>query len=431
MSDGYAIAAVTAVIRRTILEALSVANVSDVVGNIQVTAIPPDRVIPAGGAEPTQVNIFLHQVTRNPAFRNWDLPSRNAAGDLTAGPPLALDLHYLVTAYGTEPFWAEMLLGHTTLALHENATLTRLAIAQALSPNPPDPLVPAVLTNSGIEAQMELIKVLPEPVDGEEMSRLWSAIQGQYRPTAAYRASVLLIDPRAAGATAPPVRAPSGRALPIANVELERVEADTGQTDPITVASTIILTGKGFVPGEMSVEIGDVSANLALGEVSATGMQLNLATLGVAPRAGLQALRAVRTRTLGPAPTTPSVEVSNTLALTLRPIITASNVAVGAVDVAGGQPVSSGTITLTLDPPVGRMQRVSVLLNSAGGGPMYRVDAPPNNGAAANAVEVAQIAFPFRRLIRGTYLIRVSVDGAESVLTADGNGVYNGPEVVL
>ena len=62
---------------------------------------------------------------------------------------------------------------------------------------------------------------------------------------------------------------------------------------------------------------------------------------------------------------------------------------------------------------------------------MYRLQAPPNNGAAANAAEVAQIAFPFRRLIRGPYLIRVSIDGAESVLTVDGNGVYDGPQAVL
>lgn len=431
MSDGYAIAAVSAVIRRVLLEALSAAQVSDVVGNVPVTAVPPDRVIPPAGAEPTQVNIFLHQVTRNAAFRNMDLPSRNAAGDLISGPPLALDLHYMITAYGTEPFWAEILLGHSALALHENATLTRQAIARALSPNPPDALVPAALRNSGVEAQIELIKILPEAVDSEEMSRLWSAIQGQYRPTMAYRASVLLIEPRAAGASAPPVRSPGGRALPMANVELESVAAESGLTDPITRASAIILSGNGFVPGEMSVEIGDAVVTPVIGDVGTSRIRLDLAAMAPPPRAGLQPIRAVRTRPLGPAPTTPAVEVSNTLPLTLRPAITAINVAIASVDVADGQPVSSGTITVTLNPPVGRGQTVSVLLNTAGGGPMHRLAAPPNNGAAANIGEVTQIPFAFSRLRRGPYLIRVSVDAAESVLTVDGNGVYDGPEVTL
>ena len=67
---------------------------------------------------------------------------------------------------------------------------------------------------------------------------------------------------------------------------------------------------------------------------------------------------------------------------------TESNVAIGATDAVDGIPVSSGTVTLTLDPPAGRTQRVSVLLNTAGGGPMYRLEAPPNNGAAANVAEV-------------------------------------------
>ena len=431
MSDGYAIAAVTAVIRRTILEALSAASVSDVVGNIPVTAIPPDRVIPANGTDPTQVNIFLHQVSRNAAFRNVDLPSRNAVGDLVSGPPLAIDLHYLITAYGAEMFQAEMLLGHVALALHENATLTRQAVARALAPVPPDPLVPAVLTNAGVQAQVELIKILPEAVDSEEMSRLWSAIQGPYRPTAAYRVSVLLIDPRVAGAAAPPVRAPSGQAAPFASISLDSVEASTGASDPVTLTSTIVLAGNGFVPGEMSVEIGELVALATVAGTSSTRISLDLSALAPPPRAGLQALRAIRTRPLGPPPATPAVDVSNTLALTLRPTITASNVGIDSTDVAGGQPISTGTVTLALSPPVGRDQQVSVLLNTAGGGPMYRLQAPPNNGAAANAAEVAQIAFPFRRLIRGPYLIRVSVDGAESVLTVDGNGVYDGPQAVL
>ncbi|MCA8929896.1 MAG: DUF4255 domain-containing protein [Alphaproteobacteria bacterium] len=429
MSDGYAIAAVTAVLRRTILEALSAAQVSDVTGTVPVTALPPDRVIPPAGAEPTQLNIFLHQVTRNAAFRNWDLPSRNAAGDLISGPPLAVDLHYLITAYGAEPFWSEMLLGHAALALHENATLTRPAIARALSPNPPDPLVPAVLRSAGIEAQIELIKLVPEAIDSEDMSRLWSAIQGQYRATMAYRASVVLIEPRAAGAAPPPVRSPGGRALPLANVTLESVAALTGARDPITRASTIVLSGQGFTPGEMTVELGETVATPAVGDVGSTTIQLDLSAL--TPRAGLLPLRALRTRSLGPAPTTPAVEVSNTLPLTLRPAITASNVVIDSTDTVDGQPVASGTVTLTLDPPVGRDQHAAMLLNTAGGGPMHRLPAPPNNGAATNVATVTQIAFAFRRLRRGPYLVRASVDGAESVLTVDGNGVYDGPEVTL
>ncbi len=431
MSDGYAIAAVTAVIRRTILEAFAAASLSDVVGTIPVTADPPDRVIPPNTPDPTQINIFLRQISRNAAFRNMDLPGRNHAGELVGGPPLALDLHYFITAYGADIFHSEMLLGHATLALHENETLTREGIARALSPVPPDPLVPAVLTTSGIEAQMELIKIVPEAVDSEEMSRLWSAIQGQYRPTAAYRASVVLIEPRGKGAPPPPVRAPSGHAVSFVDLRLDAVEAETATTDPITAASTIALIGGDFVRGEMSVEIGERTATPADADISTGRMTLDLSGMLPPPRAGLQAVRIIRNRQLDPAPATPISDVSNTIGAAIRPEITGSVVNISSTDTVDGVPVASGDVTLTISPPVGRQQAARILLNVAGAPGAHQLDAPPNNGAGTGVDEVTVIAFPFRRIPRGSYLIRLSIDGAESLLTVDGGGVYDGPEVTI
>ena len=48
------------------------------------------------------LNFFLYQVTPNLGWRNADLPSRENGGSRTTYPPLALDLHYLLTAYGSQ-----------------------------------------------------------------------------------------------------------------------------------------------------------------------------------------------------------------------------------------------------------------------------------------------------------------------------------------
>jgi hypothetical protein len=49
------------------------------------------------------------------------------------------------------------------------------------------------------------VTITPEPMDTEEMSRLWSAIQSNYRPTVCYVVSVVLIE----------ARKPARRALPV------------------------------------------------------------------------------------------------------------------------------------------------------------------------------------------------------------------------
>ena len=54
-------------------------------------------------------------------------------------------------------------------------------------------LLPSVfqaLRASDLAEQYEQIKITPAPMSTEEMSKLWSAIQSHYRPTAAYLASV-------------------------------------------------------------------------------------------------------------------------------------------------------------------------------------------------------------------------------------------------
>jgi hypothetical protein len=82
--------------------------------------------------------------------------------------------------------------------LHETPVLTRQAIQTALNPSPGvgTDLPPALrsLADSGLEHQVEMIKVTPEYLSTEEVSKLWTATQSHFRPTAAYQASVVLIE---------------------------------------------------------------------------------------------------------------------------------------------------------------------------------------------------------------------------------------------
>jgi hypothetical protein len=200
MSSALAIAGVTAVLRDLLNDGLINHNVSGVLGStVTVTTLPPDRVVPANGTESSQLNLFLHQVTPNTGWRNEGLPSRDGSGrQRLSNPPLALDLHYLLSAYSGGDLHAEILLGYAMQLLHETPVLARQAIRTALNPSPPvgTALPPALraLADSGLADQVEQIKITPEYLNSEEISKLWTAIQSHFRPTAAYMASVVLIE---------------------------------------------------------------------------------------------------------------------------------------------------------------------------------------------------------------------------------------------
>ena len=196
MSSPLAIGAVSAVLRNLldngIVEQVPLGT------TVSVTAMAPDTIKLDAPEDPPQLNIFLHQVTPNSGWRNRELPSRSPAGDRLTNPPLALDLHYVITAYGRTDFQAEILLGYAMHLLHEQPVLDRAAIRRALNPSPLDVsmLPPAfqVLAASDLADQVETIRITPSAMPSEEMSKLWSAIQSHYRPSAAYEVSVVLIE---------------------------------------------------------------------------------------------------------------------------------------------------------------------------------------------------------------------------------------------
>lgn len=217
MSNALAIAAVTAVIKDLLDSGMIDHAVTDTLGaGVKVSALAPDAVSLDNQEDP-QLNLFLHQVTPNAAWRNAALPSRDAAGDRIANPPLALDLHYLLTAYGRAELQAEVLLGYALQLLHESAVLPREAVRRALDPDVVDgailPTVYQSLRGADLASQIELLKITPAALGAEEMSRLWSALQAHYRPTAAFQVSVVLIESRRPARGALPVLT-RGEAIP-------------------------------------------------------------------------------------------------------------------------------------------------------------------------------------------------------------------------
>jgi len=208
MSDALAIAGTSAVLQNVLQGILNGAGL----GSVTVTAVAPDVVQNLQGTSPTlRVNLFLHQVTPNAAWRNAALPILAADGRTPLrNQPLALDLHYLLTAYGTLNFEAEALLGYAVQALHLNPVLTRDFIRSALNALNPAPAndntsLDESLYLAGLADQVEMLKITPATLGREEVAWLWTALKSDYRPTFPFQVSVVLIQAQNPAQSALPV----------------------------------------------------------------------------------------------------------------------------------------------------------------------------------------------------------------------------------
>ncbi|KAF0094310.1 MAG: hypothetical protein E1N59_2026 [Puniceicoccaceae bacterium 5H] len=212
MSSFLAISAVTAILRGVLQDSVGRHDLATVLGgDPEVSALPPDRIEVDEGS-PDRINLFLFQATENPAWRNMDMPARNGRGARLGNPKLALDLHYLVTAYGSGDLQAEVLLGHAMFVFHETPIVTRQAVSDQLAALPAGPLADA-LRSSRLAQQFEPVRIVPRVLSVEEVSKVWTALQSQYRPTAAYQVSVVLIEAEQPTRTALPV-VTRGRPVP-------------------------------------------------------------------------------------------------------------------------------------------------------------------------------------------------------------------------
>lgn len=187
MSNALAIAAVTTTLRSLLDRALAAPGVG-------VTTMPPDKARMGAG---DQVNLFLYQMSFDAALRNTPLPRQTKPGE-TAEPPLALNLFYLITAYGANDndTLGHRLLGQVMSVLHDHPLLDRAEIRDATL---------VELPGSDLHTQLERVRITLQPLGLEEVSKLWMTFQTQFRISAAYQVSVVLIESTRSARTPLPV----------------------------------------------------------------------------------------------------------------------------------------------------------------------------------------------------------------------------------
>ena len=409
MSNHLAIATVTATLRDLLFSAVSV----DIPG-ADVTMVRPDGA--GSGVPTTGVNIFLYQVTPSAAARNEDLPTRGSDGTLVRRPRVGLDLHYLLTFYGPEAqLVPQRLLGSAARVMHAEPVLTRPQVTTSVGAR-------SFLAGSNLAADVELVKFTQLPLTLEELSKLWSVFfQTQYALSVAYQGTVVLIE-RDDSFTSPlPVRLRNVYVETFHQPVVEAVVAAAGDDKPIVALGQIRVRGRRLQGDETFLNIGGekvVPPTVTDGLIEAT--------LPALLRAGPQGLQVVQQKKMGtPEELHRGVE-SDVFPFVLTPQIT--NIQPGAVttETIGGKTFLSVDVTVTVDPEIGKDQRVMLLLNedTTTDPNAYSFSAKP---LSADSIKVV---FPVKRVRPGDYLVRVQVDGAESRLELVGD-TYKKPVLTL
>jgi hypothetical protein len=423
VSNSLAVATVTAVISQLLSEAL--ADAPD--GSVQsadVTTMRPDMLATTDG-EARGINVFLYQVSANPSWAAADLPTRRGDATPVTKPQQALDLHYLLTFSGDEMLLEpQRLLGTAISTMVARPVLSRERVRGVIER--------AVAGDtweqfSDLAEQIDVVRLTWLPLNLEELSKLWSTfLQAPYRLSITYQATVVLVEGEVFARPALPVLT---RGADVAALQLPVVTsafADSSPTDPVRSGTTLRIEGRRLRGAYRTlVRLGDREVAVPPEQVSDTRLTVDLPA---EVRAGVIGVQVAHPRLVG----TPGVErggaESAAVPLVVRPSVTATATSSGAV---GGS-----VLTLQVAPPVARRQRVLVLLNEhrppanrpARG---YVLTAPP--AEAGDPDPRPSVRVPAPEVVAGTYVVRVQVDGAESVLeTATGvDGRFDAPRVTV
>ncbi|HEX3402221.1 MAG TPA: DUF4255 domain-containing protein [Rhizomicrobium sp.] len=391
MSNSQAVAAVTATIY-AILQ-YNVTTESDL-SDTKVTLLPLDKA--RGTRTSNQLNLFLYQVQRDPAWTNMDMPPQAKNGEVNY-PPLPLTLFYLLTAFGrdddsSQPFSHE-LLGKAMSLLHDYPVLSAADIKAATS---------GIMPDSDLDQQIERVRITLHPISVDELSKLWTGFATQYRLSAAYEVGVTLIESTRSSAAPLPV--------------LTRGPKDTGYS-ALANLGPVVPTLNSITPPN-----NQPSARLA-DKLTISGALLDGTNIGVSFDHPLLSTPIELAPDSGATATTLTVTLpndalhwpagiygvsvfvqrsgesfrrqTNALPLSLAPSITVSPATPAAGNVS---------LTVTSSPQIWPGQRATLYLNDQ--------QLQPN----LFTTETPTLTFPAVTLAKGTYYTRLRVDGIDSLL---------------
>jgi hypothetical protein len=274
MSDFRAISGVSSTLQALLRDRMELPG-GVTLNDLQITISTPLGETPPGtppAPEAPRVNLFLYQVSESPFLSNQDLPGRGHPAAY-GNPPLSLNLHYLVTAYGShaagngaflDESQAQQLLGSAMRVLHDFPL-----VGESLQ-TMREPVGRAIL-HPALVGAYERLKICLDPISIEDLTKIWTALTIPYRLSAAYSVSVVQIESRRARrypqlvgerpnagpmVTVIPLQTPAISSL---TVRRQGDPPDSERPAPYArIGDTLIIHGLNFSGGATTVSLGDL-----------------------------------------------------------------------------------------------------------------------------------------------------------------------------
>jgi hypothetical protein len=357
-----------------------------------VTTKPPASA--RKGSTGEQINIFLYSIQLNAAFRNAPMPHEFRSGE-SAHPPLPLALKYLVTAYGLndDDISGQELLGRAMILLHDHPLL-----------GPSD--IEGITPDSGLQDQVERVRITPESLSLDDMSKLWTSFQSaEYHLSVVYEVSAVLIESGRPARTPLPVltRGKDDRGAFVQSSLIPPFPALTGielpdQQPSALLGDTLVLSGHHLKGDTVTVRFShpllpapiDVPA-LAGG--TDTRITVQIPNAPAAWVAGIHSVEAIIARAGEQDRTT------NALSVSIAPRI---------LTIAPPNPIAAvagvATLTLTFSPEVRPAQRAALLLGDR--------EVPANDHPAQSDT----LTFVVTAAPTGDRHVRLRIEGVDSLL---------------
>jgi len=406
MSNELAVAAVTITLRN-LLDPVKELSDASVIGSfpvdiaptaeIVVNNLPLDEAYDFDNAK-NQVNIFLYHVEHSTHWRNQELPGRTKNGE-SGHPPLGLNLYYIITAYGqnNNEIIGHLLLGKAMSILHDHPVFSRQEIQTAFP-------------NSLLHEQIERVRITPQPITLDDISKLWTGFQTQYKLSIAYQVSVVLIESKRMARTPLPVlsRGANDKGVFVQPFvippfpTLESVQFP-GRQHGVQLGDELLLKGHHLKGDSASIRFKHLPTGIE-NAVAASATPSDAEIRFTIPNAG------PGTWPPGPYPASAIIhnagvpdKTSNAIGFMLLPTI------IVPVTIAPlSPPVPKGyEATVTFSPAIQPRQTASLLL----GDKEFRSKDHP--------IATTVLSFEMKNVEPGDYFIRLRIDGVDSLLIID------------